>query len=247
MRIEPEFYDATYAGLENSPLMRSLWSEAMAEQYPVEAEPFSSCSWWLLGHLVAALRLRPGGLLVDLGCGRGGPGLWLARALSARLIGIDYSGVAIQLARRRSRTFPGVHGEFRQTTFDTTNLSSGCADAVVSIDALSFARSRPAALREVHRILAPGAVAAITAIERENLENDWRRIAASTDLYIENAIFNPHHDSHWNQLYALWLAHEPALRRELGPRAADNLLGEARECTGLPDGGRPMLLVMRRG
>jgi hypothetical protein len=43
-------------------------SEAMGDEYPQQVEPSTSCSWWLLGRLVAALRPRLDGLLVDLVC-----------------------------------------------------------------------------------------------------------------------------------------------------------------------------------
>ena len=85
--------------------MRRLWAEAMGEEYPAEVEPFSACSRWLLGRIVAALGLRPDGRLVDLGCGRGGPGLWLARALSVHLVGVDFSPVAVRLALSRAGDF----------------------------------------------------------------------------------------------------------------------------------------------
>src|SRR5215469_13604772 len=73
-----EDYDAAHASMHGSLLMHRPWSQAMGDQYPEQVELFSSCSWWLLGQLVAALRLRPGSLRVDLGCGRDGAGLWLA-------------------------------------------------------------------------------------------------------------------------------------------------------------------------
>ncbi|MEV5521972.1 hypothetical protein AB0N43_16085 [Streptomyces pseudogriseolus] len=61
----------------------------MGEDYPVEVAASSSCDWPLLGLLTARLRLRPGQLLVDAGCGAGGIGLWLARALAVRLTAFD--------------------------------------------------------------------------------------------------------------------------------------------------------------
>jgi cyclopropane fatty-acyl-phospholipid synthase-like methyltransferase len=34
--------------------------------------------------------------LTELGCGRGGPGLWLARELDVGLTGVDFSPVAVE-------------------------------------------------------------------------------------------------------------------------------------------------------
>jgi hypothetical protein len=61
---EVDDYDAAHAAVHGSELMRRLWSQALGEEYPAEVEPFSSCTWGLLGQMVAALRLRPGGQLV---------------------------------------------------------------------------------------------------------------------------------------------------------------------------------------
>jgi hypothetical protein len=43
--------------------------------------------------------------LVDLACGRGGPGLWLARAAGAALTGVDFSAVAVAQAAGRAALF----------------------------------------------------------------------------------------------------------------------------------------------
>ena len=37
-----------------------------------------------------------GGLLVDVGCGRGGPALWVAAQTSASLIGVDIAHSAVE-------------------------------------------------------------------------------------------------------------------------------------------------------
>ncbi|WP_410628466.1 SAM-dependent methyltransferase [Amycolatopsis sp. cmx-8-4] len=51
----------------------------------------------------SALDLRAGRVLVDLACGRGGYGLEIARRSGCRVVGIDFSRVAIEHARRRAR------------------------------------------------------------------------------------------------------------------------------------------------
>jgi predicted TPR repeat methyltransferase len=76
-------------------LQQRLRAEAWGDEFPEEVDPSSSCTWSVLGEMVGRLRLAPGEVLVDLGCGRGGTGLWLARALNARLIGLDVSPRAV--------------------------------------------------------------------------------------------------------------------------------------------------------
>jgi ubiquinone/menaquinone biosynthesis C-methylase UbiE len=246
--VSIEDYDAAHTALHDSPLMRRLWSEAMGEQYPAEVDPFSSCSWWLLGQLVAGLRPRPGGRLVDLGCGRGGPGLWLARALSVDLIGVDFSPVAVRLAAARAAAFvPAGRARFHQATFERTDLPDACADAVVSVDALPFAEDRAAALREVRRILVPGGRLAFTARVQPGGRGDWPATAESAGLVVEDRLATVDNDEFWHRLHASWLAHEAQLRAELGTRAADNLIAEAVWARQLsPDLPSLELLMLRR-
>jgi ubiquinone/menaquinone biosynthesis C-methylase UbiE len=230
--VSTEMYDEAFRALHGSDLLRSLWAEAMQDQYPVEVEPFSSCSWWLLGRLVAELRLRPGAMLVDLGCGRGGPGLWLARALSAGLTSIDHSAVAVELAASRAPAFVGPdRASFRLGTFDSTGLPDGAADAVISMDALPFAPDRDAALREVARILAPGGRVAFTANQPVDESSDapgsWEQQLVLAGLHLESRTRDPHSGEHWRRLYGLWTANADGLREELGETVAEGLLNEA--------------------
>ena len=44
----------------------------------------------------ALVRRETGMRVVDLGCGKGGPGLWVARELGVRLMGIDIVAEAIE-------------------------------------------------------------------------------------------------------------------------------------------------------
>ncbi|GIE05597.1 hypothetical protein Adu01nite_69470 [Paractinoplanes durhamensis] len=248
MRTGDDDYDAAHGAVYSSRLVPQLWAEAYGDEYPAEVEPFSSCTWWLLGRLIGGLRLRRDSVLVDLGCGRGGPGLWLARACSTRLIGVDFSEVATRLAGERAATFlrPG-RAEFRRAAFADTGLPSGGADAAVSVDALPFAPDRPAALAEVFRILRPGARFAMTARVRPEPEGDWPALAAAAGFEVEQSIKNENHDKHWIWLYELWLRNEPQLRAELGERVTANLIREARAgLQRLPDPDPAELLILRR-
>jgi SAM-dependent methyltransferase len=142
-------FDEGFTAMAASPGIRRVW-ELVDPDLPPEVEPFSFVSVGLLGHVAHALALASGQTLVDLGCGRGGPGLWLARSQGASLIGVDFSLVAIQQASDRAALF-GLAEAARFVVADlaATGLPDAIADAVVSIDALHFAVDLPAAGREV--------------------------------------------------------------------------------------------------
>jgi SAM-dependent methyltransferase len=149
-------FDEGFAAIAASPGMRKVW-QAVDPDLPPEIEPFSFVSVALLGHVAHALALSPGQTLVDLGCGRGGPGLWLAESQGVFLIGVDFSAVAVQQASDRVALF-GLADSARFVVGDlaATGLPAATADAVVSIDALHMAPDLAAAGREVLRILRPG-------------------------------------------------------------------------------------------
>jgi SAM-dependent methyltransferase len=133
-------YDRLHAACDNSDFHARFWAPPVGDEYPVEVEPTSSCTWSLLGEMLRRLRLRPDGVLVDLGCGRGGTGLWLARAFSARLIGLDVSPLGVRISRRRAPDFlPEGRAEFREASFEQTGLPEASVDGLVSMDALSVA------------------------------------------------------------------------------------------------------------
>jgi SAM-dependent methyltransferase len=245
--IGVEDYDIAHTAVHGSALLRRLWSVAMGDQYPAEVEPYSACTWGLLGQLVATLRLPPNRRLADLGCGRGGPGLWLARALSADLVGIDFSPVAVELADARARHFVGPdRTEFRLAPLDRTGLPDASVDAAVSIDAMPFAPDRTEALREARRILVPGGRLALT-LRIGPGRGDWPSMARSVGLDIEHSLVNQEHDEFWRRLHTSWLAHESELRSEVGDRAADNLVAEAQMALQRPTDLPPhRLLVLRR-
>jgi SAM-dependent methyltransferase len=149
-------FDRAFSAAAASPGVRRVW-ELAAPELPPQIEPFSFVSAGLLRHVAQALDLSPGQALVDLGCGRGGPGLWLARETDASLIGVDFSPVAIDQAAHRAALF-GLAGRARFAVGDLTRtgLPPASADAAVSIDAFHFAADPAAAAGEARRILRPG-------------------------------------------------------------------------------------------
>ena len=155
-------FDQAFAAAAASPGIRRVW-ELAQPGLPPQIEPTSFLTLGLLRHVAQALDLSPGQTLADLGCGRGGPGLWLAREADVSLVGMDFSPVAVGQAAHRASLF-GLAGQARFIVGDLaqTGLPEASADAAVSIDAFHFAADPAAAAREVRRVLRPGRRLALT-------------------------------------------------------------------------------------
>ncbi|GAA2679900.1 MULTISPECIES: class I SAM-dependent methyltransferase [Actinosynnema] len=238
-------FDRLHGARARTGLVAELYAEAMGRDHPHEVDAASSCDWPLLGLLVARLRMRPGGLLVDAGCGTGGIGLWLARALGARLLGLDLSPVAVAAATTRRTAFGlGEAAGFRVADLRSTGLDDGCAQAVVCVDALGATGDRAAALRELARLLAPGARLVVTRATRHDSAPDWARQAEQVGLVLEQVDERPGEPAMWQRLYRSWIAAEPRLRTALGDEAAEAMLTEARRTLPRLPGRRAVLLTL---
>jgi ubiquinone/menaquinone biosynthesis C-methylase UbiE len=107
------------------------------------------------------LRLAPGDVAIDLGCGSGRSVLWNASS-GAHLVGTDVSPYFAQEARAR---VPLALGDLRQLPFPDGTFTKGYALDVLehlSPEALD------AMLREAARILAPGGVLFVYSHVRKN-------------------------------------------------------------------------------
>ncbi len=109
-----------------------------------------------LAEVLDRLHLTSGSTLVELGCGRGGYGMAAVGASAARLVGVDFSAVALAAARDQACHLRlDAVTEFRVGDLASTGLPSGSADAVLCVDAFHFAHPAAAAL-ECGRLLRPG-------------------------------------------------------------------------------------------
>lgn len=160
-------YDAVYAAIPQAPTLARLWREhALGPDYPEGFEHISFLTLPEMRWMSEALALSRGGLLLDLACGMGGPGLWVARETGARLIGIDISQVALAGARDRAAMSGLEHAaEFRHGTFAATGLDDGAVDGVMSVDALQYAPDKREALHEIARVLRRGGRFALACFE----------------------------------------------------------------------------------
>jgi len=160
-------YDAVYAGLTRSPTLPRIWREhVLGPEYPIGFEHLSFLTFTELQRMASDLRPARGGVLVDLGCGGGGPALWIVSGSTGRLVGIDASHFGIRRAhdRARDRGLAAVSG-FITAGFEQLAIRSESAEAVMSVDALQYAANKLATFVEAARTLRPGGRLMFTAFE----------------------------------------------------------------------------------
>ncbi|HEX3923731.1 MAG TPA: methyltransferase domain-containing protein [Streptosporangiaceae bacterium] len=151
-----ERFEGSFGGAESAVRAR-LWREVFGGEYPAAADPFGYVSVSELRSVALGLRVGRGQRLADVGCGRGGPGLWVA-ATGAALTGIDIDEAALAAARRRAdQAGLADRAAFRRGSFTRTGLPDGGTDAVMSLDALLFAPDKRAAAAELARSPLPAA------------------------------------------------------------------------------------------
>src|SRR5688572_28508967 len=155
---DPNDFRAVFEATYNAPPSRvyeDVWRSVFGDEYPTGLDPHSFVTRSELARFARDVRIGPGERLVDLGCGRGGAGLWVATKNSAHLTGIDPAEAAIEAARARAAAM-AMEASFQPGTFEATGLPDGDADAVMSVDALLFTPDKAAALVELRRVLRRG-------------------------------------------------------------------------------------------
>jgi SAM-dependent methyltransferase len=221
-------YGPVLAGQRNSPTLTAIWRQAYGDEYPEEVEPFGFLTRSELLYLRKELPIGPADRLVDLGCGRGGPGLWIARETGARLAGLDITPEGPAEARRRTPAF-GLAGRAGFVAADCTciALRSNSLDAALSVDALWMVPDKAAAFTEIARILRPGAFLAFTTWQPPEL--NYARLLYSAGFRDIVQWSPPGWLDRQIAVYQQIAECADALAAELGQPAADILLLEARE------------------
>ena len=141
-----------------------IWSEVLGDEYPAELDPYSFTTWSELEQFTADLAVGPEDRLVDVGCGRGGPGLWVAASTGSSYVGVDIAEAALAEVRTRAaRLGLAASAATAVGAFENLPIEVGGADAVMSIDALLFTPDKQAAAHELARVLRPGGRLVLTS------------------------------------------------------------------------------------
>jgi ubiquinone/menaquinone biosynthesis C-methylase UbiE len=110
-------------------------------------------------EVIAQLRAHEARKIADIACGTGILSDRIERELHPEAIyGVDMSDGMLNQARAKSTRVQWLRGPAEQLPFE-----DGALDAVVTTSAFHFF-DQPAALREFHRVLAPGGLAAVAAL-----------------------------------------------------------------------------------
>ena len=124
-----------------------VWSRVY-DLAPVQAAIYHPVHDAVLGEL----RMHPAPRILDVGCGTGDLTARLRDELDTELVaGCDFSAGMLEQAHARTHAVRWLQGDATKLPFD-----DGHFDAVVSTESFHWFPDPDAALREFHRVLAPG-------------------------------------------------------------------------------------------
>jgi ubiquinone/menaquinone biosynthesis C-methylase UbiE len=214
-----------------SPTLQRIWREAYGNNYPEEANPSSFVTRTDLYRIANILNIGPGNTFADLACGLGDPGLWVAKATGASLIGIDFSQVAIELATKQAwERGLEEQAKFLVGNVVATGLPDASLDAAMSIDAFQLFPDPFAVSEEIARLLRPGGRFVFTTMVWEGSPRikQYRSFFERTDFAIEEDEELPD-QTFRAQIMEQILASRSALLAEMGELAECTVLVEAQE------------------
>ena len=117
-----------------------------------------------VGHPVRHAALRPGEVVLDLGCGAGIDTILAARQVgpSGRVVGLDMTPEMVARARRNAAAAGLDNVEIREGLIEDLALPDASVDVVISNGVLNLSTRKSRVLAEAFRVLRPGGRIAIT-------------------------------------------------------------------------------------
>jgi tocopherol O-methyltransferase len=152
-----------------SPYYRSLWGEHLHHGYWIRGdESKEKAQLQLIEHLAQLASIKPGSEILDIGCGFGATGLYLAKNYNAAVTGITISPVqaemAIQAAAREQ-----LDAKFFVMDAEAMDFQKQF-DLLWSVESISHYQRREEFFASAAKLLKPGGVFAIIDwFKKENL------------------------------------------------------------------------------
>lgn len=114
--------------------------------------------------LVDSVEIRPGNIVIDLGCGTGAASRFAAGYAreSGRVIGVDINPAMLAVADA-ARDVPGAPVEWHQQNAEALSFNDETFDIALCFHSLPFMANPEQVLAEAYRVLKPGGKIAISA------------------------------------------------------------------------------------
>lgn len=142
--------------------------------------------WFLLPRVCALMDAPLGGRGLALGPGVGWETLAIAeRFPRAAIVGVEYDGGQVARARRNLNARAGLATRVSFEQGDATRLrfGEGAFDFAYELNVLHHIHDYPAAIREVHRVLKPGAAFYVQDLSRRFFPPGVRRLFPPESLF----------------------------------------------------------------
>jgi SAM-dependent methyltransferase len=145
-------WDGSHRAVEASPALEAARRTTITGALPDDVVATTIWPSWPLDRLADELALPSDGVLLDVACGVGDIGRWVARRSGATVLGVEPSPVG----RAAAEASAAEGDRYVDGLFGALPVDDAAADAALIVDALQFAPDPVAALRDVARSVKPG-------------------------------------------------------------------------------------------
>ncbi len=223
--LSEEMYKSYYRYSGKRDTLEKIWSNAFENNYPVGLSHFGFLTNADLAMFTSLLNTKQGDVILDIGCGKGGPGLKISEKKKLKLVGIDIIPEAIQKANLLKENFDLVYDpKFEVGGFCSIPLPDNSVDAIISIDAFWMVKDKEEALKEIKRVARNGAQFIFTTWDSIIL--DQTSLLDSHGFQVISKVETENWKTYQMRVYSDIVKYKDQIINEMG-EAANILISEA--------------------